>query len=54
MLCPIGEIGGMDQAKGGRSEQLLLLATAGRFLDEGRGVPLTEEDGIPFTNKPLP
>src|SRR5438128_5757820 len=43
----------MQQAEGGRRQQVLLLARLGRGLDQRRGVPLREEDQIALRAQPL-
>src|SRR5262249_54161201 len=50
---PIGEIGGMDAAKGCGRENLLPLAAPGGLPDERGGIPFTECDGVAFRAQPL-
>ena len=40
----VGEIGGVNEAEGGRREQLALLALAGGGFDQLGGIPLAEID----------
>jgi hypothetical protein len=51
-LVAIREIRGVDEAEGGRREQVGLLAARGGALDQLRGVPLAEEDLQPELLEP--
>lgn len=42
-LIPVGKVGGVDEGKGGRCEELPGFALAGARFDEAGGVPLREE-----------
>ncbi len=53
MFQAIGEVGGVNQAKGGRREHLLLLAAAGGFAHERGRIPFAEGDGVAAAPKPL-
>ena len=43
-LVAVGKIGGVDEGKRGRRQQVLLLALAGGAFDQCRRIPLAEED----------
>jgi hypothetical protein len=52
-LEAVGQIGGVNQRKGGGREQVPLLALGRGLLDDHRRVPFGEEDADAFRFEPL-
>ena len=48
-----GEVGGVDQAERHRRQQVLAFAEAGCGFDDGRRVPLAEDDQVAEVDEPL-